>query len=128
MISLAGNLEQTCMAFDLKDGAWLEAFCVKDPSSVIRPAMQEDPALLPIGRFRRTSIYLDQCIGEDSLGNLVFGNDSPISSHCHSIGFNDTADGPMLYATCRTSDGLQVESIPLRLSRTNRSPENRRLR
>jgi len=116
MLSLAGNLEETCTAFDLEEGLRLEAFCVRDPNSVIRPARQEDPDLLPIGRLRRTSIHLDQCVGEDIDGNLVFGDGGHIMSQCHSIGFNDTAEGPMLYATCRTDDGVEVESIPLNLA------------
>ena len=115
-VSLAGNLEQTCTGFDLEEGVLLEAFCVRDPDSVIRPGRQENPDLIPIGRFRRTSIHLDQCIGEDPDGNLVFGDGGHIISQCHSIGFNDTAEGPMLYATCRTDDGVEVESIPLNLS------------
>ena len=116
MLSLAGNLEQTCTAFDLEEGLRLEAFCVRDPDSVIRPARQEAPDLLPIGRLRRTSIHLEQCIGEDADGNLVFGDGGHIMSQCHSIGFNDTAEGPMLYATCRTDDGVEVDSIPLNLA------------
>ena len=111
MLSVAGNLEQTCTAFDLEEGLRLEAFCVTDPDSVIRPARHEDPDLLPIGRMRRTSTHLDQCIGEDADGNLVFGDGGHIMSQCHSIGFNDTAEGPMLYATCRTDDGVEVESL-----------------
>ncbi|GEM_PF-1449714 len=116
MLSEAGNLEQTCTAFDLEEGLRLEAFCVRDPDSVIRPGRRENPDLLPIGRLRRTSIHLEQCVGEDADGNLVFGDDGHIMSQCHSIGFNDTAEGPMLYATCRTDDGVEVDSIPLNLA------------
>jgi len=45
-------------------------------------------------RLRRTSIRLDQCIGEETGGNLVFGDDEFIISQCHSIGFNETLRPP----------------------------------
>jgi len=116
VVAWAGNLEQTCTAFDLEEGLRLEAFCVRDPDSVIFRRRRENPDLLPIGRLRRTSIHLEQCVGEDADGNLVFGDGGHIMSQCHSIGFNDTAEGPMLYATCRTDYGVEVESIPLNLA------------
>ncbi|KAA6184394.1 hypothetical protein F2Q65_12510 [Thiohalocapsa marina] len=105
------NLQQTCTAFDLKEGVRLEAFCVERPT--FRP---RDPANYPISMMRRTSIDLDQCVGEDPDGNLVFGG-RDFSSQCHSIGFNQTPVGPMLYATCRSDAGVEVDSIPLNLSR-----------
>jgi len=109
--ALASNLGQTCLAFDLKEGgARLEAFCVKAPRMDV-----SNPARYPMFMMRRTSIDLDQCVGEDADGNLVFGG-REFSSKCHSIGFNQTKRGPMLYATCRNDTGLEVDSIPLALS------------
>ncbi|WP_295544201.1 CVNH domain-containing protein [uncultured Thiohalocapsa sp.] len=110
MPSVAGNLQWTCTAFDLEEGTRLEAFCVERPRASLR-----NPRWYPIGMMRRTSIDLDQCVGEDANGNLVFG-DQNVSSQCHSIGFNQTKQGPMLYATCRDDAGFEVDSIPLDLS------------
>ena len=107
---LAGNLKETCTAFDLKKGVRLEAFCVERPRPRVRNA-----ARYPIGMMRRTSIDLDQCVGEDADGSLVFG-DRNVSSQCYLIGFNDTPSGPMLYATCRDDAGAEVDSVPLNLS------------
>lgn len=115
MPSLAGNLEQTCTAFDLHDGLVLEAFCL-DEKKFQRFRRYRTAESYPIRAMRRTSIHLDQCVGEDAFGNLVFGEGGDVTSRCHSIGFNDTRQGPMLYATCRDDAGREVDSIPLKLA------------
>ncbi len=113
--SLAGNLEQTCTAFDVHDGLVLEAFCL-DEKKFQRFRRYRTAESYPIRAMRRTSIYLDDCVGEDAFGNLVFGEGADVASRCHSIGFNDTRQGPMLYATCRDDAGREVDSIPLNLA------------
>ena len=113
-LSQADNLKQTCTAFELEEELRLEAFCVRDPDSVIRPGRQENPDLIPIGRLRRTSIHLEQCVGVDSAGNLSFGASGRLRNHCgqhDDIHFNHTKDGPMLYGDCIDDEGNEVVSV-----------------
>lgn len=106
---LAGNLLSTCTAFDLEDNYWLEAWCVMNPQTYLPPQMYR------MVEMRRTSIYLDHCVGVNAEGNLYLGGQDA-SQRCHNIGFNYTQGRPMLYGTCRTSAGEEVYSVPLDLS------------
>ena len=116
MPAFAGNLSETCTAFDLEEGARLEAFCLERTPRFTRRGRYSYPEWYPLAMMRRTSIYLEHCIGEDAFGNLEFSDEGHFTSQCHSIGFNDTRQGPMLYATCRDDSGNEVQSMPLNLS------------
>ncbi len=113
-LSTAGNLEQTCTAYQLLDHFRLEAFCVIDPDSIVRPGRRENLDLVPLGRMRRTSIHLDQCVWVDQAGHLSFEASGHLRNRCgqhDDIHFNRTEDGPMLYGDCVDGAGNTVVSV-----------------